>query len=155
MGASVYHYGSWETGKKAVEQFMEKKVGLNTAGLSLNDGSGLSHKNKVSPHHIAQLLRWMYFSSPHKEVFMKALPIGGVDGTLRRRLKHKHTKSNVKAKTGNLPGITSLAGYIMTKQSDPLLFVVIVNRPKKSAVGFKRTLEDSLCAILATHASIY
>jgi D-alanyl-D-alanine carboxypeptidase len=59
---------------------------------------------------------------------------------------------SVKAKTGNLNGVTCLSGYITPKTGLPLIFVIMVNRKNKSALMFKRKLEDQLCGILAAHA---
>ena len=149
--------GSWARGKKAVEAFLSDEVGISTVSesgkLEIFDGSGLSHHNRVSPNHFEQLLSWMYKKSEHKNIFIDSLPISGVDGTLHHRMRHKHVVAKVKAKTGSLPGISSLAGYITPKQGGPLLFVIIANREKKkSAFEFRRKLEDHLCSLLATHS---
>jgi D-alanyl-D-alanine carboxypeptidase/D-alanyl-D-alanine-endopeptidase (penicillin-binding protein 4) len=143
--------GSWANGKKAVEQFLHKTVGLDISDLKIFDGSGLSHSNKVSPNQFIELLTWIYTQSPYKENFIASLPIGGVDGSLRNRMKQTEPHT-VKAKTGNLTGVTCLSGYITPKTGLPLIFVIMVNRKNKSAVMFKRKLEDQLCNILATHA---
>ncbi len=153
MGAHRYGApGTWTKGKRAVEEFLKDKVGLNPTEFTINDGSGLSHKNRIAPKHLCQLLMWEYTKSPHKESFIASLPIGGVDGTLRNRMKHHSTRTHVKAKTGSLSGVTSLSGYITPKTGLPLIFVIMVNRSNKSAVVFKRKLEDQLCKLLAAHA---
>ncbi len=143
--------GSWANGKQALEEFLKTTVGIDTTNLKVFDGSGLSHSNKLSPNHFIELLTWMYTQSPHKDSFIASLPIGGVDGSLRNRMKQTapHT---VKAKTGNLTGVTCLSGYITPKTGLPLIFVIMVNRKNKSAIAFKRKLEDQLCKILAAHA---
>jgi len=152
MGSEVTkNAGSWATGKQAIEHFLQTEVGLDITNMSINDGSGLSHKNKISPHHFIQLLTWMYTTSPHKDNFIASLPIGGVDGNLRNRMKEAIPHA-VKAKTGSLNGVTCLSGYITPKTGLPLIFVIMVNRKNKSALIFKRKLEDQLCTILAAHA---
>ncbi len=143
--------GSWANGKKAIEEFLQTTVGIDTTTLKIFDGCGLSHKNKVSPNDFIQLLSWMYTQSPYKDNFIASLPIGGVDGTLRNRMKQTVPHS-INAKTGNLNGVTCLSGYITPKTGLPLIFVIMVNRKNKSAVMFKRKLEDQLCKILAAHA---
>ncbi len=153
MGAVTFGKpGSWLTGKKALELFLRTHVGITDPELELFDGSGLSHANRVSPNHLAQLLTWCYKKTPYRDFFIDALPISGVDGTLKHRMKNKAVHSKVKAKTGNLPGVSSLAGYITTKKDNPLLIVIIVNRKNKSAIEFKKKLEDHLCTLLAAHA---
>lgn len=153
MGAHMYGApGTWTKGKKAVNSFLKNTVGLDISALKIYDGSGLSHKNQLSPNHFIKLLTWVYTSSPHKQSFIGSLPIGGVDGTLKHRMKHHSTRETVKAKTGSLCGVTSLSGYITPKTGLPLIFVIMVNRRHKSAVIFKRKLEDQLCKLLAAHA---
>lgn len=143
--------GSWASGRLAIENFLKTTVGLDMEHIHLFDGSGLSHKNKITPNHFIQLLSWVYTQSPHKDNFIASLPIGGVDGSLRNRMKQTVPHA-VKAKTGNLNGVTCLSGYITPKTGLPLIFVIMVNRKNKSAVIFKRKLEDQLCKILAAHA---
>ena len=120
--------------------------------IILMDGSGLSHDNRIAPNHSAQLLTWVYKEATFKDVFIDGLPVSGVDGCLKWRMQHKSVRSKVQAKTGNLPGITALSGYVTPKNDRPLLFVIMVNRRNKSAVEFKHKLEDPLCTLLATHA---
>ena len=62
-----------------------------------------------------------------KEHLMQSLPIGGVDGTLKRRMKNSFTHGNVRAKTGTLTGIISLAGYCKAANGHELCFAIINN----------------------------
>lgn len=153
MGARMYGTpGTWAKGKKAVETFLAKEAGLASPKLSLNDGSGLSHANKVSPNHLTHFLSWVHKTAPFKTHFIESLPINGIDGSLRHRMKHKGVHAKVKAKTGTLFGVSALSGYITPRTGSELLFVIMVNRKNKSAVEFKRKLEDHLCSLLAAHA---
>lgn len=153
MGALTFgEPGTWGRGKKAVDAFLLNEVGLPTSKVDLYDGSGLSHANRVSPNAMAYLLSWTYKKSPYKNIFIDSLPVSGIDGTLRHRMRHKLVHARVKAKTGSLSGVSSLAGYITPKNGSPLVFVIVVNRKNKSAVEFKRKLEDHLCTLLAAHA---
>ncbi len=153
MGAKVYGSpGTWAKGKKAVEAFLKDEVGLVDTQLQLHDGSGLSHANKVSPNHITHYLNWIHTKASFKAQFIETLPISGIDGSLRNRMKHKSVHAKVKAKTGSLFGVSSLSGYITAGSGRELSFVIMVNRKNKSAVEFKRKLEDHLCTLLAAHA---
>ena len=154
MGAHSFGTpGTWIKGKQAVTEFLEKTVKLSPDEMIvLHNGSGLSHTNQVSPHSLYKLLAWVYTQSPHRAIFIGSLPIGGVDGTLRNRMKHHSVQGSVQAKTGSLTGVTSLSGYITPKTGLPLIFAVMVNRTNKSAVHYKKQLEDQLCSLLAAHA---
>jgi len=63
----------------------------------------------------------------HAAVFRDALPIGGVDGTLRNRFKGTPAENNVRAKTGSLSSAASLGGYLTTAGGEKLAFSIMVN----------------------------
>ena len=108
--------GNWARGKKAVESFLVNEIEFPKGTFDIYDGSGLSHSNRVSPNHLAQLLMWAHKSSPHKDIFIESLPVSGIDGTLNVAICGKPVHSKVKAKTGSLTGVSSLAGYITRKK---------------------------------------
>jgi D-alanyl-D-alanine carboxypeptidase/D-alanyl-D-alanine-endopeptidase (penicillin-binding protein 4) len=87
------------------------KAGVNTAGLAIHDGSGLSRLNLVTPTATVQLLK----AIRHRiggQVFLDSLPISGTDGTPRGRLQS--VSGRVAAKTGTLTYDHSLSGYVVT-----------------------------------------
>ena len=59
--------------------------------------------------------------------FVAALPIAGVDGSLAGRMKGTAAEGNVRAKTGTMSNIRSLAGYVTTRSREHLAFVVVIN----------------------------
>ncbi len=59
--------------------------------------------------------------------FLDALPIAGVDGSLASRMKGTAAAGNVRAKTGTMSNIRSLAGYVTTRGGERLAFVIVVN----------------------------
>ena len=58
---------------------------------------------------------------------MAALPIGGIDGTLKSRFTQAPTRGNVRAKSGSLRYVHALAGYVTTAGGDPLAFALYAN----------------------------
>jgi D-alanyl-D-alanine carboxypeptidase/D-alanyl-D-alanine-endopeptidase (penicillin-binding protein 4) len=92
----------------------------------LDDGSGLSRNDMITADASVQLLTFM---SKHRyaTVFRDALPIGGVDGTLRNRFKGTPAENNVHAKTGSLSSAASLGGYLTTTGGEKLAFSIMVN----------------------------
>ena len=152
MGALMYgEPGTYARGKKAVDTFLKNEFNFTDKKVDIYDGSGLSHTNRVSPNTLAEMLSSIYKKSPHRDVFIDSLPLSGKDGTLKRRMRGKLVYKRVKAKTGSLPGITSLAGYIMPQKGSPLIYVSVVNRKNKSALHFKSKLEDKACMLLAAY----
>jgi D-alanyl-D-alanine carboxypeptidase/D-alanyl-D-alanine-endopeptidase (penicillin-binding protein 4) len=59
--------------------------------------------------------------------WMTALPVAGVDGTLAGRMKGTPGENTVRAKTGTMSNVRSLAGYVTTRDGEPLAFVALVN----------------------------
>src|SRR5207253_3716484 len=116
---------SEDAGLEVVRTFL-KEAGLTPSALVLSDGSGLSRNDMVTAEASLQLLTYM---SHHRyaSVFREALPIAGVDGTLRSRLKGTAAENNVRAKTGSLSSAASLSGYVTSAAGENLVFSIMVN----------------------------
>ncbi|MGH9967940.1 MAG: D-alanyl-D-alanine carboxypeptidase/D-alanyl-D-alanine endopeptidase [Pyrinomonadaceae bacterium] len=112
-------------GLEVVKTFL-KEAGVNTSGLALTDGSGLSRDDLITAEASVQLLTYMS-RHRHALTFLEALPIAGVDGTLRNRMKGTAAENNVRAKTGSLRSAASLAGYLTTAAGEKLVFSIMVN----------------------------
>src|SRR5690348_77516 len=114
-----------ELGLEAVKSFL-KNVGLRPEALVLDDGSGLSRNDMITADASVQLLTFM---SKHRyaTVFRDALPVAGVDGTLRNRFKGTPAENNIHAKTGSLSSAASLGGYLTTAGGEKLAFSIMVN----------------------------
>jgi D-alanyl-D-alanine carboxypeptidase/D-alanyl-D-alanine-endopeptidase (penicillin-binding protein 4) len=116
---------SEDAGLEVVKTFL-KEAGLNADSLVLSDGSGLSRNDMVTAEASVRLLTYM---SKHKYAIAlrDALPIAGVDGTLRNRLKGTVAENNLRAKTGSLSSAASLSGYLTTAAGERLVFSIMVN----------------------------
>ena len=97
----------------------------------LDNGSGLSRLERVSPQALARMLQTAYVSGAMPEL-MASLPITGVDGTLRRS-KSRVSQGWAHLKTGTLRDATALAGYVHTPSGRRLVVVAIVNHPNAPA----------------------
>ena len=122
------------------------KIGLNPDNYKIADGSGLSLYNYVSPELMVRLLRYAYRNSEIYSSLYPSLPIAGEDGTLSKRMKGKYTIGNVRAKTGTLTGVSSLAGYCHTANNHLLAFCIINQGVMRSADG--RDFQDKVCTAL-------
>ncbi|HEY8223881.1 MAG TPA: D-alanyl-D-alanine carboxypeptidase/D-alanyl-D-alanine-endopeptidase [Pyrinomonadaceae bacterium] len=140
---------SEDRGVEVVKSFL-KTVGIRPESLDLNDGSGLSRNDMVTADSTVQLLTYM---SRHRyaDVFRDALPIAGVDGTLRNRFKGTVAENNLRAKTGSLSSAASLGGYVTTAAGERLVFTIMVNN-YPSDVEPRTVCIDPIGVLLASFA---
>ena len=129
-----------------VERQLVRKIGLDPARYKFADGSGLSLYNYLSAELETMLLRYAYRNENIKAHLVQSLPIGGVDGTLKKRMKNSFTHGNVKAKTGTLTGVISLAGYCKAANGHDLCFSIINNGIMHS--NNARNFADKVCTLL-------
>lgn len=148
IGAVYYQsQGTWENGLNAVKQILSTPAAIDFNQSRLFDGSGLSRYDSVSPHQLAQLLKYAYGQTQIKPDLWDALPIAGHDGTLRGRLILPMKNQFVHAKTGTMKGVSALAGYIETLHNGLLVFVIITNGPEDDHRAYKN-FEDRICKFL-------
>jgi serine-type D-Ala-D-Ala carboxypeptidase/endopeptidase (penicillin-binding protein 4) len=112
-------------GIEVVKSFL-REAGVSPATLVLTDGSGLSRNDMVTAEATLQVLTYMH-RHRYASVFREALPIAGVDGTLRNRFKGTPAENNLRAKTGSLSSAASLSGYMTTLAGEKLVFSIMVN----------------------------
>jgi len=117
-------------------------------GFVVRDGSGLSRHDYVSPRTLVKVLDAIR-RSPDFQPFYDALPIAGVDGTIRNRMKGTPAQGNVHAKTGTLDKARSLSGYVTTAGGRVLLFSALCNN---YVVPTRRVdqVSDALAVMLAS-----
>ena len=92
----------------------------------MRDGSGLSRLNYIAPDAIVRILDAMR-TSPHFAVFRGSLPVAGVDGTIRNRMRDTPAAGNVHAKTGSVDKARSLSGYVTSADGRLLIFSLLCN----------------------------
>ena len=122
------------------------KAGVTGVPYRIADGSGLSLYNYITPELMTKLLIYAYRNT---KIFMQlypTLPVSGQDGTLKKRMTEPSTNGKVKAKTGTVTGISSLAGYLTAANNHVLAFCIFNQGVLKSADG--RVFQDKVCAAL-------
>jgi len=135
-------------GLKAMDAFLGR-VGIEPGTVLLEEGSGLSRRNLVTPKATVRLLESMD-RHPHGAVYRAALPVAGVDGTLRLRLRQTPAEGNAQAKTGTLRYVVALSGYVTSAAGERLAFSLMLNQyrsgdPARSA----RADLDAIVALLS------
>ena len=148
---SMFYQIATSTGKRPAEAAHARqliKQLLTRAGVSgvqyrIADGSGLSLYNYVTPELMIRLLRYAYLKRDVMAALYPALPVAGVDGTLKKRMTKGFAFENVHAKTGTVSGVSSLAGYCRSANNHLLAFCIINQGVMKNADG--RNFQDKVC----------
>ena len=146
IAASTGNHPANAKNARNVERELIRKIGLDSSRYKLADGSGLSLYNYLSAELEVKLLRYAYLNDNIIAHLKQSLPIAGVDGTLKKRMKGSFTCGNVKAKTGTLTGIISLAGYCKAANGHDLCFSIINNGIMHGSNA--RSFADKVCTLL-------
>jgi D-alanyl-D-alanine carboxypeptidase/D-alanyl-D-alanine-endopeptidase (penicillin-binding protein 4) len=146
LGARRGGIGTLESGREAVDEFLHR-LGVRPEAWQLQDASGLSRSDLVSPHEMVSLLVAMD-SHPHAAAFRASLPVAGVDGTLESRMRGTAAQGRVQAKTGTILNVNALAGYATTRGGARLAFYAVVNHHTAEGSDAVAAL-DALAALLA------
>ena len=141
--------GTRWAGAKTARQYetaLFSRIGLNPRDYYVADGSGLSLYNYVSTELEVKLLRYAYQRSDIYDAYLEALPIASVDGTLKKRMRGTAAAGNVRAKTGTVKGVSSLAGYLTASNGHLLCFSIINNGGLSN--GPMCNLQNKICVAL-------
>jgi len=142
IGNQVHHKADWESGIKTIKEFWQGK-GIDSKGLFLYDGSGLSHFNAISARTLNQILIHMN-KSENSEVFYNSLPVAGKNGTLKNFGKQSLLAGNFRAKTGSMTGVRSYSGLLTKKNGEQIAISLIINNYSCSS----KLLNDRLTKML-------
>ncbi len=124
-------------------------IGIDTTRFQIVDGSGLSYYNLLSADMLVQLLRAMAQRPEWFPLYYASLPIAGVDGTLRTRMRGTLAENNLRAKTGSIGGVSTLSGYVTTRDGERLVFSILM----QNFIGGNRAYRDAQDRIGALLAS--
>jgi D-alanyl-D-alanine carboxypeptidase/D-alanyl-D-alanine-endopeptidase (penicillin-binding protein 4) len=117
------------TGTRGLEQLRETlhSWGVPADFYIARDGSGLSRYNYVTGDAMIWLLTYLWADPKHAALFQSTLPVSGVSGTLANRMKGTAAEGRVRAKTGTMSHVRSLAGYLTTLEGETIVFTMIAN----------------------------
>ncbi len=126
-----------------------KSLGINSTGLVMKDASGLSQFDRVTPKMVAQLMAKVATSDSYLAKMEGMLPVAGKTGTLAGRFTGYNAVARgfVKAKSGYIPGLYSLAGIIDSKDGGRIAFAIFARSGEGKSVGYlARPALDSVAA---------
>lgn len=117
--------GTWQNGTPVVGAFL-KKLGTDEHEFTLDDGSGLSKEDTISPNALCRVLSYNYHGK-NRELFMGCLSVAGQDGTLEDRFPNSDLRGRVLAKSGFIEGVSGLSGYFKAKDGQWYAFTILFN----------------------------
>ena len=115
----------------ALRSWLTKK-GFEFPELVLENGAGLSRKERISPQNLALLLQDIQLS-PFSAEIEASLPIVGVDGTMKKRHDNCAVTTHAHLKTGSLEAVKSIAGFLQSRSGKQWILVFMINHPNASA----------------------
>jgi serine-type D-Ala-D-Ala carboxypeptidase/endopeptidase (penicillin-binding protein 4) len=125
LGLVARNQGDFDAGREVVQETLER-MAIPKGTYAYVDGSGLSRQNLVSADMLVRIFKYMYRNRNYA-VFYDALPVAGVDGTMRSRLRGTKAENNVHGKTGTIAYVRCLSGYVKTADGEMLAFAMIAN----------------------------
>ncbi len=130
LGAEVYGPpGTRQKGMQALQATLGE-VGIQPGSYEIIDGSGLTRGTHVSARQLVKVLAAIHKDFSISPEFISSLGIAGEDGTLKKRFPNSSLRGVLRAKTGSLDGVNSLAGFAETAGGEPVAFAVILNDAK-------------------------
>ncbi len=150
MATKTGRPGNWVDGLRYTKAYMSS-LGAPMGGIVLNDGSGLTRTNKITPRAMGVVLRKVQNESWFP-AFYASLPVAGnsdrlTGGTLANRMKYTAAANNAHAKTGSLTGVTALSGYVRGADGRRYIFSMLSQYSGTSP----RPVEDKLVVTLANY----
>ncbi|SDM58595.1 D-alanyl-D-alanine carboxypeptidase / D-alanyl-D-alanine-endopeptidase (penicillin-binding protein 4) [Psychrobacillus sp. OK028] len=145
MGKVKNHHGSTEAGLQVLREY-GNSINLNMADWQFEDGSGMSHENRVSSLTMSELL-FKVQGEDWFTTYFNSLPIAAntdrmVGGTLRNRLKDPLTAGKVYAKTGSLTGVSTLSGYLEASSGQSYIFSVLVQNKSGASTAIDEIVKE-------------
>jgi D-alanyl-D-alanine carboxypeptidase/D-alanyl-D-alanine-endopeptidase (penicillin-binding protein 4) len=146
LGRQVAGEGSWAAGLRVEREFLTRVAGIDSADVVLRDASGLSAGNLVTPRALVQLLEYVR-RTPRQALVRDALPVSGGKGSLQARFTDM--PGRVRAKTGYIGNVDSLAGYLTRADGSEVTFAIIANASGQPSSRMKAGIDDVVRAVAA------
>jgi D-alanyl-D-alanine carboxypeptidase/D-alanyl-D-alanine-endopeptidase (penicillin-binding protein 4) len=143
LGKKFKNDGSTASGAKVIMEFL-KNSGIDTNGMFIEDGSGMSPLNAINTRELVRLLIYMKNNGKHFPEYFSSLPDAGKEGTLKNIFKDPVFDSRLKAKSGSMTRVRSYAGYFTTKSGKKMVFSIIINNFSGPSKNIVSEIEDNI-----------
>ncbi|HRZ42917.1 MAG TPA: D-alanyl-D-alanine carboxypeptidase/D-alanyl-D-alanine-endopeptidase [Bacteroidales bacterium] len=148
IGDTLYRHGSTDAGLLGVESFLAGKR-VNTAGIRLRDGSGLSRKNLLTTEFLATTLA-LCTREPWFNDFYSSFPVAGESGSVAGMFQKSPARGNLRAKSGTLEGVKGFCGYATNSGGRKIAYALIINNYTGSQYEVLREMEWLLTLLCAS-----
>lgn len=145
--------GSLSAGLQVEQKFLTS-VGIPIGDVLVDDGSGLSRENLVTPHAVVALLEYVQ-QQPWGRAFLSTLPVAGLDGTLQHRMIGTPGEGRIQAKTGSVERTQAMSGFATTMSGEHLIFSMFDNHnggPGRAAEKVLDTIATAMVQDLGSSA---
>ena len=120
---------------------------MDTEGLSMYDGSGLSQYNAITSSQMVWLLHYMNKKSPYFNEFYNSLPLAGKTGTLKPLFKGSAAEGKLRAKSGTINHVKAYAGYVTSASGRDIAFSMVANGFSGTSSQARAKLEKLMIAL--------
>ncbi|HRE40415.1 MAG TPA: D-alanyl-D-alanine carboxypeptidase/D-alanyl-D-alanine-endopeptidase [Ignavibacteria bacterium] len=138
--------GTLQKGESAAIDFLTQ-LGNDRGSFEILEGSGLTRNNMVNSDMFIRILKHMYDDVKNFDYFYNSLAVGGIDGTLKNRMKEGEAYKNIRAKTGTLNGVSTLSGYAISRDNELIMFYIAMNG-FSSDRSYNRKIQDDICEVI-------
>ncbi|MEF2270333.1 D-alanyl-D-alanine carboxypeptidase/D-alanyl-D-alanine-endopeptidase [Janthinobacterium sp. LS2A] len=111
--------------RQVIQEWFQRHQ-IDTQGMLVDNGSGLSRTGRIAPAQMAGVLQAMQ-QSPWAPEFQSSLPIVALDGTMRKRLLNSPAAARARIKTGTLKNVVAIAGYVPDANNQLCVVVAMIN----------------------------
>ena len=143
LGRSYRGEGTLKAGRAVAEAFLDS-IGVDTGGMFILDGSGLSAQDAVNARGLTMLLVHMKREGINYEYFLNSLPEAGKNGTLKNYFRDPLFEANLRAKSGSMSRVRSYSGYFTTLSGRDMAFTIIINNYLGSSAYLITAIENIL-----------
>jgi len=147
LGRKFGKKGSTEAGVEVIMKYLQN-AGINTKGLFMEDGSGLSPLNAINARVLSDILIYMNTRGKNYYHFFSSLPEAGKEGTIKYNFRDPVFDSRMNAKSGSMTRVRSYAGYLETLKGNKLVFSIIINNYSGTSAKIISGIEDFLKQVI-------
>jgi serine-type D-Ala-D-Ala carboxypeptidase/endopeptidase (penicillin-binding protein 4) len=150
LGKKFRNNGSTESGAEVITEFL-KNSGIDTNGMFIEDGSGLSPLNAINTRELVRLLIYMKTRGKYFSDYYSSLPDAGKNGTLKNYFKDPLFDSRLKAKSGSMTRVRSFAGYFTTVSGKEMVFSIIINNYSGPSKNIISEIEENIKELISNN----